>query len=61
MNEVKEVAEVAGTLGAGGWIGLAIFAGLIIWRVRESKKNTGTYTGGIFGGGGGSGPRPKIK
>lgn len=53
ITKMNEAAEGMPTMG---WVGLGLFAAFLIWRIIESKKNTGTYTGGIFGGGGGSKP-----
>ena len=40
------------------WVAFVVIVGFIGYRIRESKKRTGTFTGGIFGG---SGRKTKVK
>ncbi len=56
---MNEVMEQAAAMPWYGWAVLVVFFGFISYRISQSKKNTGTYTGGIFGGGGDRPPKQK--
>lgn len=55
---MDEVTAVTSSAPWYAWVLVVAFFGFIAYRIKESKKNTGTYTGGIFSGGGGGGKPP---
>ena len=56
MNEATEAAQ---SMPGGAWVLIGAFFVFLGYRVYKSKKETGTYLGGVIPGGGGGGKPPK--
>lgn len=48
MNEAVEAAQ---GMPGWAWVVIVLFFGGLIYRIVQSKKNTGSYVGGIIPGG----------